>query len=353
MKKYKRPLILAGRGVRASGAGAEFREYVERYRIPVVTSLLGLDVLPYNHPFRVGFIGIYGNRWANYALGNCDFLLVLGSRMDSRQTGADRELFRANKDIYHVDIDPVELNNNVKNCIAINDDLADYLKKSLTFCEPTEDWIKEINRKRIEKPDTEELDCKGINPNIFIHDLSRSSWRAKVFTADVGANQMWCAQSIEVGKDQLFLTSGGMGAMGYALPAAIGATIETNMPAVCISGDGGMQINIQELQTVKRNNLPVKIVVLNNHCLGMIRQFQDLYFGSRYQSTVIDYDAPEFTKVAEAYGIASYKINHPENIELGLKRLWEDPFEPFLLEVEIDIHTNISPRVTYGKPLTE
>lgn len=357
MKKFKRPLILAGRGVRASGAIELFRQFVEKYQIPVVTSLLGLDVLPYNYAQRMGFIGIYGNRWANYALGNCDFLLVLGSRMDSRQTG-NRELFSENKVIYHVDIDPAELNNNIKGCITINDNLSHFLQETmnenLLFTEIPSRWIEEIRIEREKYPDTDELiDCKGINPNVFIHKLSRASREACAFTADVGSNQMWTAQSLELTRDQLFLTSGGMGAMGYSLPASIGACMTLNKPVVCISGDGGFQINIQELQTIKRNNLPIKMVVLNNHCLGMIRQFQDAYFDSRYQSTVWDYSAPDFSRIANAYGIDSYCINREQELNHGLGLLWENPNEPFLLEVEIDVKTNISPKVMWGDPLTK
>jgi len=165
---------------------------------------------------------------------------------------------------------------------------------------------------------------------------------------------MWSSQSLELNKNQLFLTSGGMGAMGYSLPAAIGASISLgNAPIVCIAGDGGFQINIQELQTIRRNNLPIKIVILNNHCLGMIRQFQDSYFDSCYQSTVWGYNAPDFTKVALAYGIESFSISKPEEIETGLAKLWEDPTQPFLLEVSMDIHTNVFPKMMFGSPITK
>lgn len=350
MKKFKRPLILAGRGVRASGTVDLFRDFVQKHKIPVVTSLLGLDVLPYNHPQRIGFIGIYGNRWANYALGNCDFLLVLGSRLDSRQTGSS---FKGDKQIYHVDIEESALNNNIKDCITVQSDLSDYLSlDSLLFNEVPTNWIEEIETEKQKCLDIDELkDIKGINPNVFIHKLSQASSRARAFTADVGSNQMWTAQSLELNEDQLFLTSGGMGAMGYSLPAAIGASLLFG-DVVCITGDGGFQINIQELQTIKRNNLPIKIVVLNNHCLGMIRQFQDLYFGSRYQSTIWDYSAPDFVKVATAYGIRSSVITKTEEIESGLMRLWEHS-GAYLLDVQIDTYTNVSPRVKFGNPITK
>jgi acetolactate synthase-1/2/3 large subunit len=275
----------------------------------------------------------------------------MGSRLDSRQTGSP-ELFKGDKHICHIDIESGELNNNIKGCVVIHDDLTNYLYKDLQFPEVPEEWIEEIETEKEKYPDVNELkNINGINPNEFIHRLSRESHEAEAFIADVGSNQMWTAQSIELNKDQLFLTSGGMGAMGYSLPAAIGASFLLG-DVVCITGDGGLQINIQELQTISRNNLPVKIVVLNNHCLGMIRQFQDLYFDSRYQSTILDYSAPDFTKVAIAYGIEASSISRPEEIEFGLQKLWEYQ-GAYLLDVHIDPYTNVSPRVKFGNPITK
>lgn len=356
LKNSKRPLILVGRGIRASGTVTQFHKFLAKYQIPVVTSLLGFDVLTYNHPQRIGFIGTYGNRWANYALGSCDMLLVLGSRLDLRQTGSDIPSFQTGKKIYHVDIDQAELNNRITGCITLENNLSDFFTQLgnlySSYNAPTA-WLNVIEEKKQDRLDTCELEnINGINPNVFIHELSRASQQAKAFTSDVGNNQMWSSQSLEINENQLFLTSGGMGAMGYSLPAAIGASITLgNAPVVCIAGDGGFQINIQELQTIRRNNLPIKIVILNNHCLGMIRQFQDSYFDSCYQSTVWGYTTPDFTKVALAYGINSFSIGKPEEIESGLAKLWQDPTQPFLLEISLDIHTNVFPKMMFGSPI--
>ncbi|PTX03721.1 acetolactate synthase-1/2/3 large subunit [Capnocytophaga leadbetteri] len=358
LKVSKKPLLLIGRGIRAAQASELFKKFIAKFQIPVVTSLLGADVLPYTHPLRVGFIGTYGNRWANYALGSSDVLLVLGSRIDLRQTGADIEAFKQGKQIFHVDIDSAELNNRFTDTITLNTDLVTFFEEvqkiDYSYCLPI-DWNAEIKEKREAYDDILELkNVKGINPNRFMHQLSKGSFKAKGFTTDVGNNQMWSAQSLELNGDQLFLSSGGMGAMGYSLPAAIGASIALNkQPMVCISGDGGFQINIQELETVKRNNLPIKIVILNNHCLGMIRQFQDSYFESRYQSTVWGYSAPDFTAIARAYGIDSFSIEKEEDINIGLNRMWEDANAPFLLNVNINIHTNVYPKMLFGNPLTK
>lgn len=358
LAKSKKPLILAGRGIRLSDAVKELIQFSEQQNIPIVTSLNGIDVMPYAHPNRIGFIGSYGNRWANYALGSCDLLLVLGSRLDLRQTGVDIPAFVQGKQIFHVDIEAAELNNRINNCVVLQADVKEFLKNlnqhSLIKNDFTS-WLAEVLEKQAERLDTDELKCiEGINPNKFIHALSQQSPQSQVFTADVGSNQMWVAQSIELSNDQLLLNSGGMGAMGYSLPAAIGACFALGKaPVVAISGDGGFQINIQELNTIRRNNLPVKIVVINNHCLGMIRQFQDSYFDSNYASTVWGYSAPNFVAIAEAYGIPAAKIDNEYQISDALAKMWKNPNEPYLLEVSVDIHTNVYPKMLFGNPLTE
>lgn len=360
IKLAKRPLILAGRGIKASNCQNLFDQFVEKTKVPVITTLLGLDTISYKDKQRVGFIGSYGNRWANIAFGECDMLIVLGSRLDIRQTGADTK-FIENRKIYHIDCDKAEINNRVKCCEAIVADLHsffidfDVAASNLLFDFP-EVWMNHINDLKMKWPDIKELTPEGINPNVFMHSLSRQSQRAKAYLADVGSHQMWAAQSLELSKDQHFLTSGGMGAMGFSLPAGIGACIALgNQPVVVLVGDGCMQINIQELQTIVRNNLPIKIIVLNNKTLGMIRQFQDSYFESRYQSTYWGYSAPDFSKVALAYGIDSKSIENIDEIENAVEWLWKDENsnKPQLLQVMIDPHTNTYPKIAFGRPITE
>ncbi|MXV51702.1 thiamine pyrophosphate-binding protein [Pedobacter sp. HMF7647] len=360
IRNSKRPLILAGRGIRSSFAVNQFEDFLSVTQIPVVTTLLGLDVVAYNDPLRVGFIGSYGNRWANIALGECDLLIVIGSRLDIRQTGADTRFFE-NRPIFHIDCEPAEINNRIKGCFPVVCDAKQFLNGfnsftsglNITF-QKCKDWLSYINRLRNQWPDTSELKPKGINPNKFIHQLSQRSKEASCFVADVGSHQMWAAQSIEIQKHQLFLTSGGMGAMGYALPAGIGACFALGIESVVvIAGDGCMQINIQELQTISRNKLPLKIIVMNNQNLGMIRQFQDSYFESRYQSTYWGYTAPDFEKVSEAYGITAKSISSEDEIESSLTWLWNDPNQAALLQVMIDPYTNTYPKIAFGRPITE
>ena len=360
IKQAKRPLVLSGRGIKASNCQNLFDQFIAKTKVPVITTLLGLDTISYDDKQRVGFIGSYGNRWANIAFGECDLLIVLGSRLDIRQTGADTK-FIENRKIYHIDCEKDEINNRVKGCEAIIADLNSFFskfeKKSSTFSfDFPKDWNKQINDLKLKWPDIKELTPKGINPNVFMHTLSSHSQKAKAYLADVGSHQMWAAQSLEIMKNQHFLTSGGMGAMGFSLPAGIGASIALNKsPVVVLVGDGCVQINIQELQTIVRNKLPVKIIVLNNKTLGMIRQFQDSYFESRYQSTYWGYDAPDFTKVALAYGIDAMTIENTDEIENSVNWLWNDENEnkPQLLQVMIDPHTNTYPKIAFGRPITE
>ena len=360
LRAATRPLILAGGGIRSARVANLFRKFVDQVKVPVVNSLMAVDVLPYDHRLRVGMIGTYGNRWANLAIGHADVLLVLGSRLDIRQTGSDTDAFKGNRKIYHVDCEAGEINNRLKGCKAILAHLRPFLSEALrssagnTFSERIE-WLDEIAELRRLWPDTEELDgTLGINPNKFLHQLSRTSGRATAFIIDVGQHQMWAAQSLDLSDTQRFLTTGGMGAMGFALPAAIGAAMANpDEPVVMIAGDGGFQINIQELQTIVRNHLPVKMIVLNNRCYGMVRQFQQSYFDERYQSTLWGYSAPDFVQVARAYGIAGQTVKSPVEVLPALEGMWLDPKAPFILQVMIDTFTNVYPKIAFGHPMTE
>jgi acetolactate synthase-1/2/3 large subunit len=293
LEAARRPLILVGGGISAARATQLFRDFAHRLQIPVVNSLMAVDVLPFDDPLRVGMIGSYGNRWANLAIGRADFLLVLGSRLDVRQTGSQTASFKAERTIFHVDCESGEINNRVTGCQAIVSGLREFLAAALSRAMEREfalrtDWREEIEQLRRRWPDTGELnDAPGINPNALMHQLSKHSAQAAAYVVDVGQHQMWAAQSLEVRGNQRFLTSGGMGSMGFSLPAAIGAAFAApGQSIVLIAGDGGFQANIQELQTIAHHRLPVKMLILNNGCHGMVRQFQESYFESRYRTLI-------------------------------------------------------------------
>jgi acetolactate synthase-1/2/3 large subunit len=226
---------------------------------------------------------------------------------------------------------------------------------SLPASEPAEvpEWMETIRELREHWPDERELEpCTGPNPNKLMHTLSLATRDAAAYVVDVGANQMWACQSLELADEQRFLTSGGLGSMGFALPAAIGAALAApGRPVVMISGDGGMQINLQELETVARCGLPVKMLVLNNQSLGMVRQFQEMYMDGRYQSTVWGYGAPDFERVASAYGIAAWTACGDESIDKLLPEWWQTD-GPALLQVMLDTRTGIAPKMLFGSPMT-
>ncbi len=368
LQKAQRPLILAGGGIRASRTSEQLRQFVRLLKVPVVHSLMAVDALPSSDPQRVGMIGTYGNRWANLAAGRADFLLVLGSRLDIRQTGSDVRAFQEGRTIYHVDCEAGEVNNRVTGCRAILTLLRSFFDQALrrmagrTFSERPA-WLDEIAEVRRAWPDTAELkDVPGLNPNELMRRLSGASAEAAAFIADVGQHQMWAAQSLQLNATQRFLTSGGMGAMGSGLPLAIGASFSGGsgsgkgaggLPVVLIAGDGGFQLNIQELQTIVRNRLPVKMVVLNNLCHGMVRQFQETYLEKRYQSTYWGYSAPDFARIAAAYGISSATVEENGGLAEAFERLWRDPQEAFLLQAMISPFANVYPKIAFGRPMTE
>ena len=359
MSAAKKPLILAGGGIRSARVAEELRAFAHTVGIPVVHSLMGVDVLPYSDPLRAGLIGSYGNRWANHAVGQSDFLLVLGSRLDVRQTGSETEAFKGDRVVFHVDVEPGEINNRITGCEAILSDLPAFFAAALPAARDQKwpdraEWLAKIAALRSDWPDTNELpDIEGINPNALMHALSAYSQAASAYVIDVGQHQMWASQSIEVGPDQRFILSGGMGSMGFALPAAIGVAAVDPRAVVLIAGDGGFQTNIQELQTVARNRLPMKMVIVNNQCHGMVRQFQQSYFHERYQSTLWGYSAPDFAAVAAGYGISAGTVDRADGLDEALRQLWADPDAPALLQVMIDTYANAYPKLAFGRPMTE
>ena len=359
IRSAKRPVVLAGGGIRTGLAAEELQRLIELTNIPVVTSLMGLDVIPHDHPAFFGMIGAYGNRFSNLAVANADLLLILGSRLDSRQTGTRPDTFaRAAKKV-HVDIDPHELNAKVKADITIRSGLREFLVSLNARLQgaPKADlspWYALLNDLRKRYP-TASLapETTGINPNQFLELLSGLCREGDVICLDVGQNQMWAAQSFSLKKDQRMLISGGMGAMGFSLPAALGAAkAAQGKRAIVISGDGGIQINIQDLDTIVKHDLPVKIFVLNNECLGMVRQFQDMYFGGRHQSTVIGYGCPNLVKIAEAYGIPSYSITVMEQAKTVIDRALEAQ-GPAFIEVRLGRDTMVNPKLLVNKPIED
>lgn len=355
LSEAKRPLILAGGGVRVSNSTELLNQFIEKTGIPIVSSLMGLDVISHEHALYSGLIGSYGNRYSNLILANCDLLLILGSRLDSRQTGTRPDTFgRAAKKI-HVDIDYNELNSKVEATLAIHASLNDFLGKinaQLTdFKRPDiTQWLESIDRLKVLYP-TYSFNPEGneIEPNRFMELLSSKSEQFGAICLDVGQHQMWASQSFKLYGHQRLLNSGGMGAMGFALPAAIGSSLASGTEALVIAGDGGFQLNIQELDTVVRLNLPIKIVVINNSSLGMVRQFQDLYFEGRQQSTVNA--NPAFVNIVNAYTIPVFQMKSMDDMKqleqfLSIKG-------PAFIEVILEKKTEVHPKLVVNRPIED
>ena len=358
IKSSLRPIILAGGGVRLAEGQDELLKFARSTGIPVVTSLMGLDSFPHDDPLFFGMIGTYGNRYANLAIANSDLVLALGTRLDSRQTGTMPETFARGAKIIHVDIDPFELNNKIKAFSSINSDLRDFLARlndcKIGNCElKIDSWKERIDSYKRRYPAYRSSHEDMIDPNYFMHILSRFLPHDAIICVDVGQNQMWSAQSLEIKGSQRFLTQGGMASMGCALPMAIGASFaQPGKTVIAIAGDGGFQLNIQELQTVYHHDMPIKIILLNNSCYGMVRQFQEQYFSGRCQSTVIGYSCPDFQEVVSAYKIPSMKITQNNEISNALEKLFNN-MKPEFLEVRIDADFKVNPKLSVNRPVED
>lgn len=358
MSAAKRPVILAGGGVRAAGASEELAKLIKKTGIPIACSLMGLDAIPHDNPAFCGMIGAYGNRYSNLTLANSDFLLILGSRLDTRQTGTKPETFARCAGKVQVDIDPHELNSKIKTDVAVKCDAAVFLKalNALTGKrrKSLKSWYKIINAYRTKYPPAESRNPgQSIEPNRFIKLLSDHSKEGDIVCVDVGQNQMWAGQSFRLKKGQRMLFSGGMGSMGFALPAAIGATLSApSKRAIVICGDGGIQVNIQDMDSLVHRRLPVKIILMNNGCLGMVRQFQDIYFGGRRQSTLDGYHCPDLKKIAKAYGLRVYTINSMKTAGKTLKKAMSLK-RAALIEVRLGRETTVDPKLVVNHPIED
>jgi acetolactate synthase I/II/III large subunit len=358
IKNSVRPVVLAGGGIRSAKGSEELLKFVKKTEIPVVVSLMGLDSFPHDNESFTGMIGTYGNRYANLSVANSDLLLILGSRLDTRQTGTLPETFARNAKIVHVDIDPHELNNKIKAHFSVNCDIKKFLSElNNSFDEYDKDRIREWKEavKKYKKKYPAHPAClkENIEPASFMDKLSDFIPDDAVISVDVGQNQIWSAQFLKINKTQRFITQGGAGAIGSSLSMAIGACFANpGKITVVITGDGGFQLNIQELQTIYHYNLPVKIILLNNNCYGMIRQFQEQYFNSIYQSSVIGYSCPDFQKVVSSYGIPAQKCACIKDVSGELKKLFTG-MGPMFLEVVLEADNKVIPKLSVNKPIED
>lgn len=355
LKNAKKPLILIGGGAVNTVNFEQWLSLVNELGIPHVASLKGAEKVT-DSEFYLGMLGAYGTRTANYAVQNCDLLLVLGSRMDVRQTGAKPDDFARNAEIIQLDLDSGQLNNrvDVEHAYQINlkDFFARFVQEGIVKNQAWSQWFSSLaDIYKINFID--EYAGWKISPFLLFNALSELSNNKNVdYVADVGNNQMWAAHTLRLSKGQAMHHSGGLGTMGFSIPAAIGVCYAAQKPVVAITGDGGAQLNIQELDIIARDNLPVLTLVLNNHSLGMVRGFQEMYFEGRNSSTYWNGYTSQFKAIGEAYGIKSKVITAIDEFCLAVAEFFETP-SPMLLEVQMPDARECRPRLEFGRAIDE
>lgn len=358
--KAKKPVIYAGGGVISSNAAKELKQLGESLRCPVTTTLMGLGGFPAPHELWLGMLGMHGTFRANMAMGSTDLLIAIGARFDDRVTGKLDE-FAPSAKIIHIDIDPTSISKNVKVDIPIVGDCKDALKKLLQLVKesPIDDlekvrkpWLDQIQKWKETYPLAYEQKDDLIKPQYVVEKLYELSEGKAIIATEVGQNQMWAAQYYHFLEPRTLLTSGGLGTMGYGLPAAIGAQAAfPDRLVIDVAGDGSIQMCIQEMITAVENNLPVKVAILNNQYLGMVRQWQQLFYEKNYCSTCLKI-APDFVKLAEAYGALGLRAHKPDEVEAVIREGFASP-KPVIMDFVVNPEECVYPMVPAGAAMTE
>ncbi len=351
--KSESPVIYAGGGVISSGASSELAEFAHRINIPVTTTLMGLGSFPEDDPLSLKMLGMHGTRYANYAVSDTDLLIAVGARFDDRITGKISE-FASHAKIIHIDIDPTAISKNVRVDIPIVGDAKNILSQLLSAArkgKKRESWHQKIQEWKKKYPLKYELG-EDLKPQYVVEMIYKMTKGEAIITTEVGQNQMWAAQFYQYTKPRTFISSGGLGTMGYGFPASIGAQIGRPEKIVFdIAGDGSFQMNIQELATAVNYKVPVKIAILNNGYLGMVRQWQQLFYESRYSQVNLE-GHPDFVKVAQAYEIEGIRVTKPEQVEPALKKALNIA-GPVILDFRVSREENVFPMVPAGAALNQ
>ena len=360
LEKSKRPLLLLGGGVIISeGASALMQQFAEVTGIPVATSMMAKGAIAEDHPQYLGMVGMHGTPQANSAIGNCDLLLAVGCRFSDRIIG-DPDKYNMNKErsIIHVDIDPAEIGKNIRPTVEIEDDAANFFSHVLRhlpdydFVSAWSEWISKMQEKaeRFHEITSELVALNDkLLPEAVVHEISEAyKGRNPILVTDVGQHQMFASQYFNIESPRSFLTSGGLGTMGFGLPAAIGAAIAApDRPVVLFVGDGGIQMTIQEFGTLKNLGLNVKVVIMDNQQLGMVRQWQELFFGKRYSHSILD-NNPNFIQIADAYGLAGGRAADAQEFHANLSKMLATE-EPYVFHVILDAQELVYPMIPPGK----
>ncbi|WP_313631003.1 biosynthetic-type acetolactate synthase large subunit [Enterococcus devriesei] len=351
LKKAKKPLVLAGGGVVAANGGKELRQFVEKYQLPTVTTLLGLGLLPHEHPSFLGMGGMHGTYAANIAMMETDLLINIGSRFDDR-LACSPEAFAPHAKVAHIDVDPVEIGKIIKTDIPIVGDAKIALQQMLEIELDSPDyaeWRIECQARKEKYPLKYKRDEQQIKPQEVVEIVGRITEGKAYVVTDVGQHQMWAAQFYPFQFPRQLITSGGLGTMGYGIPAGIGVKFAKKKETVVVFvGDGGFQMTNQELAILNQNDLDIKFILLNNRSLGMVRQWQETFFNERRSQSVFN-EQPDFMKMAEAYGIAGRKISNPATLEAELTAAFATA-GPMLIEVMICNREHVLPMIPAGMP---
>ncbi|HOB29456.1 MAG: biosynthetic-type acetolactate synthase large subunit [Dethiobacteria bacterium] len=353
----RRPVICAGGGAISSGSSEVLRQLAELCAIPVTTTLMGKGVFPENHPLSLGMLGMHGTKYANYAVNECDLLITIGARFSDRVT-VRADAFAPKARIIHIDIDPAEIGKNVQVDIPIVGDVKRVLEQLCQVVQArteTEEWSAKIREWKDKYPLRYHHNGK-IKPQFVIEQIYEVTGGNAIIATEVGQNQMWAAQFYTFTKPRTFISSGGLGTMGFGLPAAIGAQIGRPGETVFnIAGDGSIQMNIQELATAADYKLPLKVAILNNNYLGMVRQWQDIFYNGRLAYS--DISGPDYVKLAEAYGAVGMQVTRPEDVRRALQKAMQVEDRPVLIDFLVDRKENVFPMIppegTISKMLEE
>ncbi|MFZ5907835.1 MAG: biosynthetic-type acetolactate synthase large subunit [Nitrospirota bacterium] len=359
--KSRRPVIVAGGGVILSNASKELKELADITQVPVVMTLMGLGGFPGTHSLSLGMPGMHGSYYANRSIQEADLLIAVGMRFDDRVTGKI-DAFAPHAKIIHIDIDPTSIRKNVRVdtpivgdakriLAALNKVLKEEIKEQ--WGEVRKSWLKQIQAWKKERPLTYTYSDKVIKPQFVVEKIYEITKGDAIISTEVGQNQMWSAQFYKFDKPRMWLTSGGLGTMGYGFPAAIGAQLaHPNKLVIDIAGDGSIQMNIQELATAVINKLPVKVAILNNRYLGMVRQWQELFFSERYAHTKLDDTVPDFVKIAEAYGAVGLRATKPSEVEPVLREAFKIKRTVFM-DFVVDWKEKVFPMVPAGAAIDQ
>jgi acetolactate synthase-1/2/3 large subunit len=353
LMEAERPVIYAGGGVKLAEAHRELFDLAVKLSAPVTTTLMGIGCFPENHPLSLGMLGMHGTKYANYTIQESDLILAVGARFDDRVTGKVSS-FAPRAKIIHVDVDPAEIGKNVRVDIPLVGDAKNALAGLLKEVKPKprSSWNDKVDSWKSDYPLKYVPDMNIIKPQYVIEKLCELAPDA-VITTEVGQNQMWAAQFFVHKDPRKFISSGGLGTMGYGFPAAIGAKM--GMPdceVIDIAGDGSFLMNSQELATAVVNDIPVKVAIINNGCLGMVRQWQELFFGKRYSATILGRTSPDFVKLAEAYGAVGLRASKPSEVEPVIKAALASD-RPTLMDFIVSPLEKVSPMVPAGAAISE